>query len=488
MVSFLCEGATQRGGRVSRRSSVGPRDANRLTGRVDLATPARRILARRRMLLAAGIVAVVLAFGGIARAYEHNLSIERTLSEVLQDKRLQEAKARGDTSGRDVSEEEAATQQEKASAAQPEAGKAFGQPGTGAVRRAVLPDVGYSPETGARGGLKFTDRDIRGLTFDFSGSIAQRGQEKLRFALVAPDLLDGRLLALAGGEWKTDPRVEFFGLGNNEVGPDELSTNRHTRTNGRLALAWRLEPRILAVLSGEFNDVRIRRGDVRHGIPSTVDEFPMLVGIHGGQTSPIGVALIFDDRNEVTRPTQGWNMIAKYQRVDRALGNRFEFNRYIAEVSYLYPLITRRQVIGVRAAGEYMDSRRRGIPFFELSSLGGGDDMRGYFQNRFLGKSKLIVGGEYRLKVFDFNFFNLTNVKIDGVGFVDVGRVFLQRDDLAAAFEQPRSTLPHTNDKLRVSYGPGARFALGEALVARVDVGFSSEEHGRTYLTFGHTF
>jgi hypothetical protein len=60
--------------------------------------------------------------------------------------------------------------------------------------------------------------------------------------------------------------------------------------------------------------------------------------------------MIFDGRNEVTRPTQGWNMIAKYQRVDRALGNRFEFNCYIAEVSYLYPLITRRQVIGVRAA------------------------------------------------------------------------------------------------------------------------------------------
>src|SRR5882724_6317226 len=144
MVSFLCESATQRGGRVSRRSSVGgPRDANRLTGRVDLATPARRILVRRRTLLAAGIVAVVLAFGGIARAYEHNLSIERTLSEVLQDKRLQEAKARGDTSGRDVSEEEAATQQENASTGEPGAGKAVGQPGTGAVRRAVLPDVGY---------------------------------------------------------------------------------------------------------------------------------------------------------------------------------------------------------------------------------------------------------------------------------------------------------------------------------------------------------
>jgi hypothetical protein len=418
-------------------------------------------------------VTAVTMVGSVALAYEHNLSIERTISEILQDKRLQEAKERGDTWGRDVSDEDADQQQteEKKPA-----------------RRAIVPDVGYSPESGAKGGLKFVDRDIRGLTLDLGASAAQKGQQRLRFALVAPDVLDGRLILLAGGDYRTDPRVEFFGLGNNETGPDELSTNRLTRWNGRLAVGVRLEPRLIALVSGEYIDVKIKRGDVRHGVPSTVDEFPDLVGIHGGQTSPLSVALIFDDRNEVTRPVQGWNVMAKYSRIDRALGNRFEFNRYILEASYLYPLITRRQVIGIRAAGEYIDSRSRGTPFFEFSSLGGVEDMRGYFQNRFLGKSKILVGGEYRLKIFDFDFFKLTNVKIDGVGFVDVGRVFLDRDDLGAAFRQPPATLPHTNEKVRVSWGPGLRFALGEAMVARFDLGFSTEEHGQAYVTFGHTF
>jgi hypothetical protein len=40
----------------------------------------------------------------------------------------------------------------------------------------------------------------------------------------------------------------------------------------------------------------------------------------------------------------------------------------------------------------------------------------------------------------------------------------------------------------RYSYGAGARIALGEAILARIDVGFSDEETGLVYLTFGHIF
>jgi hypothetical protein len=41
---------------------------------------------------------------------------------------------------------------------------------------------------------------------------------------------------------------------------------------------------------------------------------------------------------------------------------------------------------------------------------------------------------------------------------------------------------------LRYSSGGGLRFALSQALVARIDVGFSDEETGLVYLEFGHTF
>src|SRR6266446_10899126 len=87
---------------------------------------------RIRILQSIAVLFVITAIGTAASAYEHNLSIERTFAEILQDKHLQDAKASGDTWGRDVSDE---------AAGQEGAGKA-------PTRRAILPDIGYSPETG----------------------------------------------------------------------------------------------------------------------------------------------------------------------------------------------------------------------------------------------------------------------------------------------------------------------------------------------------
>jgi hypothetical protein len=43
-------------------------------------------------------------------------------------------------------------------------------------------------------------------------------------------------------------------------------------------------------------------------------------------------------------------------------------------------------------------------------------------------------------------------------------------------------------DDLKYSYGGGLRFALSRAIVARIDVGFSDEEKGLVYLSFGQAF
>ena len=55
-------------------------------------------------------------------------------------------------------------------------------------------------------------------------------------------------------------------------------------------------------------------------------------------------------------------------------------------------------------------------------------------------------------------------------------------------FHLGQDTISRNGDDFRYSYGGGLRFQLSEALVARVDVGFSEEETGLTYLEFGHTF
>ena len=355
---------------------------------------------------------------------------------------------------------------------------------------AILPQIGYSPEKGPNAGLKFVDRDLTAarLTLDIDGIYALKRQQKYELALVAPSLWKGRLIGIVQGQYLFDPTKEFFGIGNNEVGPDPISTHEYQLVLGLVTLAARPWPRITFALTGGFNDVNVKPGELEDETPATTEVFPGLPGIHGGRTNPLAFSIVFNNREDVTRPTRGWSFTAKIQHVHGELGNDFQFTRYILDASYLRPLLTRRQVLGLRVAGEYIDAKKDEVPFYEFAALGGSADLRGYFHDRFLGTSRVMLNGEYRLKLFDFPFFDWWRVRIDGVAFGDMGRVFSDQSEFRDEFTVDGDLIPRVFRDFRYSYGGGARFALGDAIIARLDVGFSDEEDGLVYLTFGHTF
>jgi outer membrane protein assembly factor BamA len=355
---------------------------------------------------------------------------------------------------------------------------------------AVLPQIGYSPSQGINGGIKFTDRNATShrLTLDIQGNYALKLQQNVRVAIVAPHFYHDTVIAALEGEYIYDPTKEFFGLGNNDVGPDPASTNGYRLFSGLATFAVRPLPRFTLALTAGITSVRITHGKLEDSTPSTGSAFPDLVGIHGGYTNPLAFSIVYNNREEITRPTRGWNVILKIQHVGHVLGSDFEYTRYILDASYLYPLLTRRQVLGLRIGGEYIDASSRGVPFYEEASLGGAKDLRGYWEDRFLGDSRLMINGEYRLKLLDFDFYDIWRVRIDGVAFGDMGRVFLDESDLSRQFEVNSDLLPSVFEKFRYSYGGGFRIALGEAILARIDVGFSNEETGLVYLTFGHIF
>jgi len=79
-------------------------------------------------------------------------------------------------------------------------------------------------------------------------------------------------------------------------------------------------------------------------------------------------------------------------------------------------------------------------------------------------------------------------VKVDGVLFGDAGRVFLDHSDVNNEFSLNSDIFDRIVSDFQYSYGAGVRIALAKALVARIDVGFSREETGLVYLSFGQTF
>ena len=176
------------------------------------------------------------------------------------------------------------------------------------------------------------------------------------------------------------------------------------------------------------------KADTERDLPFTVDVFPDLNGIEGGLTIPLSLSLMFNNQKDITRPTRGWSVIAEVERVDRALGSDYTYTRLSADASYLWPLLTRRQLLALRLDGEHFIGDLDDVPFYNLTYLGGDDTLRGYFIERFLGTSRVLATFEYRLKLLDFQFFNLWEVRIDGVGFVETGRVFIDGDDVDRAF------------------------------------------------------
>jgi outer membrane protein assembly factor BamA len=355
---------------------------------------------------------------------------------------------------------------------------------------AVLPQVGFGPDTGPVGGAKFEHRNLlgQGISLDLDGTYALNRQQSYDVSIGTPHLLDDRFLALASVGYYTDPQVDFFGLGNNNVGPDPASTHSLERVEGWLTAGWRPRRRLAVGLSVGLRHIRIGVGDRDDDTPFTVDQFPGLPGIDGGNVNPFEAWLVWTTREQCIRPTRGWRVILKVSHTDQALLSDFQFTRYVLDAGYLYPLFDGRHVIGARLNGGFIFGPSRSIPFWELEALGGDDTLRGFFPNRFRGEQRVLLNLEYRAKLTEFDFFNFWHVRMDGVLFGEGGRVFISRDELREEFRLNDDILDRIVSDFKYSYGGGLRFALSQALEARVDVGFSEEEKGLVYLAFAQAF
>jgi outer membrane protein assembly factor BamA len=342
----------------------------------------------------------------------------------------------------------------------------------------ILPQVGYDPEAELTAGVKFRTTDLfdSGFFLDLNTVLSLNRRQEAAITLGDPHIQDTPYLGYVNVVGYMDDAKEFFGLGNNDLGPDPVSNENIRRVAGGVAFGTRLLGGQAAILGSLTPRWTVVSKGQSSKTPSTTTLFPDLPGIHGGWTSEVALSAVLSTRESVERPTQGWVLLFKAGYVP-SLGSEFEYTRLLFDASYLYPILTRRQILGIRLGGEALLGPSDKIPFYELSFLGGEDTLRGYFPQRFLGKGRILGSAEYRLKLLDFDVMDW-HVLIDGVAFTDAGRVFLDAQDLEDNFL----------DSYRWDYGGGVRIAFSSGEVARIDVAFSEENKPLVYLTFGHTF
>ncbi len=352
---------------------------------------------------------------------------------------------------------------------------------------ALLPQIGFGPQTGILGGVKFVDRDLfgNGTTFDLEGFYSQNSQRTVRLTVATPTLWQDRLLILFRAAYLNDGQRRFWGLGNNDQGPDPASVNGIEDIRAGVTFSWRPFERVSLNVESGWRRVNISDGHGLDDLPFTPDEFPDLTGVNGGDVSPLALSLVWTSRDDIFNPTEGWRLILKALHTNRDLGSDFEYTQFIGDLGFVYSFFDDNLTLAARANGEQILGPDQAVPYWEMAELGGDDTLRGFFPSRFYGTGRVVVNTEVRFPIADFDFFDFWRVRIGGVAFGDTGRVFIS--DEAIREEEGESARAEVN-RYRWDYGAGLRISLSEALVARIDVGFSEEESALVYLAFGQTF
>jgi outer membrane protein assembly factor BamA len=328
----------------------------------------------------------------------------------------------------------------------------------GELRYLVAPMLIHNSYLGARGSLNIFRYDPGGREIRFIGSFTEEIERKVLFSYSDPAFSQGRYSLNFSASFFKNATARFFGLGQATSESGETNyTGREARVNWRFGVHVNEVTQIS--VGQRFRQVSLQRGGI--DLPYTGDQYPTVDGVQG-ETLIFGNRATFhyDTRNNLVSPTDGMAVTA-YAEVNQNIrnGDHPIYSRYEFEIKKLLPSESKRAILIMRA--DIQATIGDQVPFFEQSSLGGQNNLRGYGVDRFIEKNLVAWSIEERI--------HLMRAKIAGVTadfemapFLDTGQVFNSFKDI--------------NFKdYRMTPGVGFRGIVKPNVVGRVDYGYSKE-------------
>jgi outer membrane protein assembly factor BamA len=328
----------------------------------------------------------------------------------------------------------------------------------GELKYLLAPMLIKNSIVGTRGTFNLFRYDTGGRQMQFIASLTEKIERKLVFNYTDPAFSEGRYFLNFGGSFFKNATSRFFGLGQTTVEGDQTNyTAREARANWRFGI-YANEVTQIAV-GQRVRQVSLQRGAT--DLPFTGDVFPTVDGVQG-ETIIVGhrATFYYDTRNNLFSPTDGMAVTA-YAELNQNVRNSDNpiYSRYELDIKKLFPSESKRAILVIRA--DLQATLGRQVPFFEQSSLGGQNNLRGYGVDRFIDKNLIAASIEERI--------HLARAKIAGVAadfeiapFLDTGQVF--NSFKAVSFKDYRMTP-----------GIGFRGIVRPNVVGRIDYGFSKE-------------
>ena len=330
----------------------------------------------------------------------------------------------------------------------------------GNLRSVFAPMVIHNSFLGVRGTLNYYQYWTGGKQLEAVGSYTEEIERKLKFRYQDPGFIEGLFFVDVGAQFFKNATKRFFGLG--QVTPE---SNESNYTGREFQAHWNLGIHLNDVtrlsINQRFRNVKVQPGGVDDE-PFAKDRFPNAAGIDGANILAHRLVFQYDSRDNLVTPTAGSRVEAfgeLAQNFDRRQIDDQLYFRYAFDVRRFFPSPSKRYIFLIR--GRVQLSFGDGIPFFEQSSLGGENNLRGYGRDRFIDNHMVAINVEERIHMFQLKVFNVS-VEFEAAPFVDMGRTY--NDFSYRQFNE-----------WEVTPGIGFRGIVRPNLVSRVDWGYSRE-------------
>ncbi len=327
----------------------------------------------------------------------------------------------------------------------------------GDLQYIVAPLLIHNSIVGMRGAINVFRFDPGGRELRFIASMSEKIERKLVLSYFDPGLGNGRYSMFVGGTFFKNATARFFGISNATQLSDETNyTAREGRANWRFGLY--LNEVTQVAVGQRFRDVGLQRGAT--DLPFTVERFGAVEGVNGGTILGHRASFFYDTRDSLVAPTDG-TQITAYAELNQNLrnGDHPVFYRYELEAKKLIPSESKRTILVVRA--DLQTTFGQQVPFFERSSLGGQNNLRGYGVDRFIDDHLIVVNIEERIHLLRAHFLNVA-AEFEVAPFVDVGKVF-------------NTFRKRQFQDYEITPGIGFRAMVRPSVVGRVDYGYSKE-------------
>lgn len=198
------------------------------------------------------------------------------------------------------------------------------------------------------------------------------------------------------------------------------------------------------------------------GNPS--DEYTGYMNNNFGRTNSLTWDHVFDNRDNVYDPTKGKRLAFSGTWAGHGIGGDFDYFKFTVE-NRLYYKVGRAHVIAVRLMGGIATGD---MPFGDMFTLGGADNLRGYEDDEFRGNKMYQATVEYRYPIAK---------KIQGVIFGDLGNAWGGTEHI-----------PWYNSDNKIHYSGGLGFRITTPIgPVRLDYAVGSNG-GKFHFSFGGKF